>query len=48
MKEAYNQGRIHNSQQDGSQEFISLLTYVYVDGTITPLALIYKGALNDL
>jgi hypothetical protein len=47
-KEAYKRGRIHNAQQDGSREFISLLAYIYADGTTTPLALIYQGASNDL
>jgi DDE superfamily endonuclease len=47
-KEAYKQGRIRNSQQDGSREFISLLACVCADGTATPPALIYKGASNDL
>jgi DDE superfamily endonuclease len=47
-KEAYKQGRIRNSQQDGSREFISLLACVCADRTATPPALIYKGALNDL
>ena len=47
-KDAYKQGRIRNSQQDGSREFISLLACVCADGTATPLALIYQGASNDL
>jgi hypothetical protein len=47
-KEAYKKGRIRNSQQDRSREFITLLAYVYADGTATPPALIYKGALMDL
>jgi hypothetical protein len=47
-KEAYRQGRIRNSQQDESREFISLLACVYADGTATPPALIYQGASNDL
>jgi hypothetical protein len=47
-KEAYKRGRIRNTQQDGSREFISLLAYVCADGTATPPALIYQGASNDL
>jgi hypothetical protein len=47
-KEAYKQGRIRNFQQGGSQEFISLLACVCADRSATPLALIYKGASNDL
>ncbi len=47
-KEAYRQGRIRNSQRDGSREFISLLVCVCADGTATPPALIYQGASNDL
>jgi hypothetical protein len=40
-KEAYKSGRIHFIAQDGNQEFISLLTYIYTDGTLIPPALIY-------
>jgi hypothetical protein len=47
-KEAYKQGRVRCSQQDGSREFITLLACVCVDGSATPPALIYKGASNDL
>jgi hypothetical protein len=47
-KEAYKQGRIRHSQQDGSREFISLLAYICANGTATPPALIYQGASNDL
>jgi hypothetical protein len=47
-KEAYKQGRVRYSQQDGSREFITLLAYVYADRSATPPALIYKGASNDL
>jgi hypothetical protein len=47
-KETYKQGRIRNAQHDGNREFISLLAYIYADGTITALTLIYQGTLNDL
>jgi hypothetical protein len=47
-KAAYEQGRIHYFQQDGSREFISLLACIYADGTALPPALIYQGASNDL
>jgi hypothetical protein len=47
-KEAYKQGRVRYSQQDGSREFITLLACVCADGSATPLALIYKEASNDL
>jgi hypothetical protein len=48
MKEVYKQGQIRNSQQDESQEFITLLACVCANETATPPALIYKGASNDL
>ena len=47
-KQAYQQGRIRYSQQDGNREFISLLACICADGTALPPALIYKGASNDL
>ncbi len=47
-KKTYKQGRIRNSQQDESREFISLFVCVCADGTATPPALIYQGASNDL
>jgi hypothetical protein len=47
-KEAYKQGRMRNSQQDGSREFITLLACMCADGTATPPALIYQEASNDL
>jgi DDE superfamily endonuclease len=47
-REAYKQGRVRSSQQDGSREFITLLACVCANGSATPPALIYKGASNDL
>jgi hypothetical protein len=47
-KEAYNSGKITKVKQDGSREFISLLTSIYADSTKIPPALIYKGASRDL
>jgi DDE superfamily endonuclease len=47
-KKAYKQGRIRNSQQDESREFITLLACICADETVTPPNLIYKGASNDL
>ena len=40
--------RIQAVKQYGSQEFISLLVSICVDGIALPPALIYKGALGDL
>jgi hypothetical protein len=47
-KEAYKQGRIRNAQHNGNREFISLLAYIYADGTATAPTLIYQGTSNDL
>ena len=35
--------RITHVSQDDNKEFISLLVYIYADGSALPLALIYKG-----
>jgi hypothetical protein len=47
-REEYNSGRIHNVQQDGNREFVSLLACVCADGTAVPPALIYQGKSGDL
>ena len=41
--EALLSGRITYASQDGSREFLSLLAYIYADGSALPPALIYKG-----
>ena len=40
--------KLLNSTQDGSKEFIFLLTCIYTDKTVLPLILIYKNISNDL
>jgi hypothetical protein len=47
-RQAVESGRIIGAIQDGSREFISLLSGVCADGTYLPPALIYKGESNDL
>lgn len=47
-KEAYDSGRIRQSVQDGSREFISLLACISAIGRVLPPALIYKGDSFDL
>ena len=46
--EALHSGRITHASQDGSREFLSLLTSIYADGSALPPALIYKGDSNIL
>ena len=40
--------KILGTNQDGSREFISLLTAVYADETVLPSVLIYQGDTHDL
>ena len=40
--------KLLNSTQNGSKEFIFLLTCIYVDGIVLPPTLIYKNTSNDL
>jgi hypothetical protein len=47
-KEALKSSRITKASIDGSREFISLLAYIYADGSHLPLALIYEGKSYDL
>src|SRR5580700_5683671 len=47
-KEALKRGKILGAQQDGSREFISLLTCISAAGGRIPLLLIYKGESHDL
>ena len=46
--DALKSGQIMGVLQDRSREFISLLVYIYADGSKLPLALIYKGESHDL
>ena len=41
--EALLSSRITYISQDGSREFISLLVYIYANGTALPPAFIYQG-----
>ena len=45
---AYKTGWIMGASQDGSQEFLTLLACICVDGTKLPPALIYQGDCADL
>jgi hypothetical protein len=47
-RELYNSDQITAAKQDGSREFISLLSTICTDGTRVPPALIYKGSSRDL
>jgi hypothetical protein len=40
--------KILGASQDKNKEFISLLTYIYINGTALPPTLIYQGTSLDL
>ena len=46
--EELHSGRITHASQDGSREFLNLLTSIYTDGNALPPALIYKEDSNTL
>ena len=46
--EALLSSRITHASQDGSQEFISFLIYIYANGSALPPALIYKEDFKTL
>ncbi len=46
--EAYKSGWVCQAVQDGSREFITLLTYISAIGRKIPATLIYKGESHDL
>jgi len=47
-REAYEQGRVRQSAQDGNREFITLIACVSALGIAIPATLLYKGKSRDL
>ena len=47
-KEAFKRGRIKGAGQDGSQEWITVLASICMDGTWIPPALIYQAVSGDI
>ena len=47
-REAHESGRITNTSQDGSREFISLLACISATGIALPPSLIFKGNSGSL
>jgi hypothetical protein len=42
-KEYFISGKLLSAGQDGNREWVTILTYIYIDGTYIPLSVIYQA-----